>query len=1280
LGKGFLPLLFSALSLSAIFVLLLVAAPQAQAQATGSLSGTVRDDSGAVIPGAAISVVNVSSKAKRSSVSNGEGFFTLTALQSATYDVVITAKGFNTLRIVGVEIDPGDSRTIDKLVMKLGTVESEVTVTALTAGVALDSGEKSSLITADDIKRLSTVGRDATELIKMLPGFAVSTGGGLNNTSTGVGQQTVGFGSSVSSFSANGATPQTGATSVISDGANVMDPGDMGASISTVNMDMVQEVKVSTSNFGAESAKGPVIIQTVGKSGGSTYHGSAYLFARNGALNANDWLNNYNSVTRPDSKYYYPGANIGGPVKVPGTSFNRSKKMTFFAGFEYYGQTKFDQLLTSFVPTARMIGQDPTNSIVGADLTPATIASALNITTTQLSTDCPNFYTSGKVANSGGICFSPGSNGAVYSQQDCVVAAGGIIASPLGRPNVGTPAPCPVGQGLPVDPRALIYAKFWPKPNRTPRAAAGLDSDGYNYVKAVTSTHNGYQFHGRVDENFSDNTKLYATYNFEKINDQAPIQDGFYAGADIIPYPTSAYSNTHSNSLSLNFTHVFSPTLTNELVPAGTYFYSPQQLQNRDIVQDSSTGWTGGRYYNNGAAQLPDIIDYEQGVPDFAMSYFAASSKYFRKFSYSIGDNLTKQIRSHSIKLGAYYEETANNQVPYAQSQGTNSFNHYQSACTTDDGLHLSQLQNNIANFVQGCTGFSQVSDSNARDLYFRTLDFYATDEWKTTKKLTLTLAIRFDHLGPWFDPHGVGLAVWNPPTPYAPSGNVITQDPHTYPGISWHQTNPSIPLSGSPTTFVFYSPRFGLAYDLYGDGKTVFRGGFGAYRFHDSYNDSAGPLGTSSGTKTFTGVPNLSCSYAQITQAGFYTPAASRGGPCSVTQGGNVSPFSLYALDPTDKSQPVTYNYSFNIDQAFFKRTNLEFSYVGNQSHELFTEGNLSNQNVIQLGGLFQPDPITHVVSQPGTSQQVVQDYRPYSYYNQVYVPHHIAYGNYNSLQVSWTKQKGPLNFNINYTWSKALGIRGDYRTGAVGDPTVLRNNYGYLGFNRSQIVNFTYSYQVGNAYHGNRIVAALVNQWLISGITNLQSGPDTAVLNGTSNTNYNLSGGLSYTPLGTNTAISIPISNSTVLGTPDINLQPVVTCSPKSNLVKGSPLGRNYINGNCFALPKLGTNGTFNLPDVHGPMYFNSDLTVQRNIRLSDSKSLEFRLAGFNFLNHPLPQFYGGNQVGLGLSYGLPANFTATTPQQALANAVQNSVNFGYTPYKGGFRVVEVEARVNF
>jgi len=264
-------------------VLMLVAG--AQAQTTGAVDGVVRDATGALVPGASVTLISELSKAHRTTVSNGEGYFTINAIQPETYDIVITAKGFDTYRVNGIEIHPGDHQTIAKLTLKVGQVDEVVSVSATIAGVSLDSPEKSSIITADDIARLSTVGRDATELIKFLPGFAVSTGGSLNNLSTANGSQTMGFGSSsTSSFSANGATPQTGATTVVSDGASVMDPGDMGASIANVNMDMVQEIKVQTSNFGADSAKGPVVINAVGKSGGSAFHGTAYFLARNTAL------------------------------------------------------------------------------------------------------------------------------------------------------------------------------------------------------------------------------------------------------------------------------------------------------------------------------------------------------------------------------------------------------------------------------------------------------------------------------------------------------------------------------------------------------------------------------------------------------------------------------------------------------------------------------------------------------------------------------------------------------------------------------------------------------------------------------------------------------------------------------------------------------------------------------------------------------------------------------------------------------------------------------------
>lgn len=1238
----------------------------AHAQTTGSIDGTVRDSSGALVPKASVVITNQNTKARRTTISNSQGDFSLQAVQPGTYNLTVTSKGFDAYRVDGIEVHPGDHQSVSKISLKIGEISTEVVVTATSAGVALDSPEKSSLITAEDIKRLSTVGRDATELIKFLPGFAVSTGGGLGNSSTANNAQNAGFGSSsVSSFSANGATPQTGATTVVSDGASTMDPGDAGASIQNVNMDMVQEIKVQTSNFGADSAKGPVVINAVGKSGGAQFHGTAYLFARNGALNSNDWYSNHIFATRPPTSYYYPGGNIGGPILIPGTSFNRNKRLRFFAGGEVYKQTLYYGLLQSFIPTPRMLT---------GDLTPPSIAEALNISTADLAKTCPNFYTTNGAGasaptlnGSGGFCFSPGSNGVTYTQQDQVISQGVVVG----------------GNGLlPVDPRALIYAKFWPKPNHTPGPvpSQNLLSDGYNYVNSLTNSANGYQLQGRIDEDFTDSLKLNVTYKFEKSNFQEPVKNEYYAGSDIIPYPTPEYSQTKSNGVNLNLVRTFGPTLTNELQASGVLYNQPANLANSALVQDSNTGWTGGRFYNNGAHQLPGIVDYENGVPDFAMAYDPpATGKFLHKFSYNAGDNLTKQIRTHTLKSGVYFETTGNNQLPYAFTQGQNTFNHYQSGCVTNDGLHVSQLQNNVANFLQGCSGFSQSSSSTAANLRFRTLDFYVTDEWKTTRNLTLTLGIRFDHLGAWYNPGGVGLAVWN-----APAKHVLTalkpppnQDFRLYPGISSHETDPNVPLSGQPTRPLFYSPRVGLAYDVYGNGKTTVRGGWGVYRFHDSYNDSAGALGTTLGIQNYVTPPNVACTYDQLTgaQMGNTTPGQS----CLPAAGSSQlqSQFSIYALDQRDDKQPVTYNYNFTVDQVLPWGGNLEMSYVGNQSKDTFTAGNLSNQNYIPLGALFQPDPLTGAVRLPGSGQQVIGDYRPYPNYAAVYVPNHIGYGNYNGLQVSYEKQKGAFAYRFNYTWSKALGVRGDYRTGVVGDPSNLRNNYGYLGFNRNNIVNATYSWQVGNLYKRNRFIGYLVNQWEFSGITGLQSGPDIAVLTGGGN--FGLGANVSYTPPGATTAVALPTGNTSFLGTPDITLQPVVTCDPRKGLHNDAKYGHQYFNGSCFALPQYGSNGTFNLPDVHGPAYFNSDLTVKRTFKLHDTQNFQLSIAGFNFLNHPLYAFTGGAGIGLGLNFA-PSNSLYTTPQAAFAAATQQNANFGYTPYKSGYRIVEVGARYNF
>jgi hypothetical protein len=136
------------------------------------------------------------------------------------------------------------------------------------------------------------------------------------------------------------------------------------------------------------------------------------------------------------------------------------------------------------------------------------------------------------------------------------------------------------------------------------------------------------------------------------------------------------------------------------------------------------------------------------------------------------------------------------------------------------------------------------------------------------------------------------------------------------------------------------------------------------------------------------------------------------------------------------------------------------------------------------------------------------------------------------------------------------------------------------------------------------------------------------------------------------------------------------LVTCDPRRGLKKDQ-----FVNGNCFALPAVGTQGQWNLPDVHGPAYFKSDLTLSKHFAINDRQEVEFRLAAFNFLNHPLTSFNNNNLGSLSLQAGDCSTCTYTTPEQAIQNAFfTNADTFGSTSYRNGVRILELTLKYSF
>src|SRR5215467_8911402 len=351
LGKG--ATLATGILVAVLCAIVFLGQPTAVAQTTSAtLTGTVFDASGAVVPDATVTLKNEASGDLRSTKTNGEGYFTFAAVPPTTYTVTVEKENFKTWTTKSIVLTSDDKRNMAGIKLEPGLAKETVVVEASAVQITpTDSGEKSTLINEHILNNVAIVGQNAAEFVKIMPGMAF-TGGVLNQSSYAAQDERTGTGP-VGSFSANGT--RVGALDITSDGAHIIDPGCNCGQAMNTNADMTAELKVMTSNFGADEAKGPVVISAIGKSGGQQFHGEAYAYARSWHLNANDPQNKDAGEARPETKYFYPGFNIGGPLIIPGTNFNHNRdKLFFFFGTEYYKQNVDNGVYHAVVPTLAM--------------------------------------------------------------------------------------------------------------------------------------------------------------------------------------------------------------------------------------------------------------------------------------------------------------------------------------------------------------------------------------------------------------------------------------------------------------------------------------------------------------------------------------------------------------------------------------------------------------------------------------------------------------------------------------------------------------------------------------------------------------------------------------------------------------------------------------------------------------------------------------------------------------------------------------------------------------
>src|SRR5579871_4723412 len=331
-SKSLLPAWVRAGLIASLAIFVFVSSLSFAQQLTGTLSGTTRDTTGAVVANAKVTMTNLLNGDVRTTVSNGAGYFSITAVQPGTYNVAVEAPGFKQWKQDGIMFAQGDNRTMPQIALQVGQVSETVEVSAGTLAVPTDNAEISTTVPEHMVDSFPMGNRDAGELLKIMPGMAFTN---YNGTGSGFSDKVVGTNTGpIGQFSSNGTQPN-GALAFMLDGANLVDPGNAGTQIANINQDMVSEVKVLMSDYSAEYAKGPVIFQAFSKSGGNQFHGEGYMYARNSALNSDDAYAHSQGVPNSDEHYYYIGGNVGGPIPF----LNHGKRKVFFwGGYEYMNQ------------------------------------------------------------------------------------------------------------------------------------------------------------------------------------------------------------------------------------------------------------------------------------------------------------------------------------------------------------------------------------------------------------------------------------------------------------------------------------------------------------------------------------------------------------------------------------------------------------------------------------------------------------------------------------------------------------------------------------------------------------------------------------------------------------------------------------------------------------------------------------------------------------------------------------------------------------------------------